>query len=157
MSFVRTVTATIDAAPETVFALVGDLSRHPEWADQELAVRHVAGPEHGLGAEYATRASHIIPHTTKSASGRVVVRESTPSRRFRYECWDEGGHYLWTFDLEPTGSGTRLSHTVQRLAGPLPIRVLQPLMWKSFGGAQVRRGVANIRARVEEAAPADRP
>ena len=154
MSFVRTVTATIDAAPETVFALVADLTRHPEWADQHLTVHHTAGPDHGPGAEYTTRASHILPHTTKSANGHVVVRESTPLRRFTYECWDEGGHYLWTFDLEPSGTGTRLSHTVQRLTGPLPVRILQPLMWKTFGGAQVRRGVANIKARTEATAPA---
>ncbi len=153
MSFVRTVTATIDATPETVFALVADLTRHPEWADQRLTVHHVAGPEHGPGAEYTTRATHILPHTTKSANGRVVVRESTPSRRFQYECWDEGGHYLWTFDLEPIGSGTQLRHTVKRLTGPLLVRVLQPMMWKSFGGAQVRHGVANIKTRVETAQP----
>lgn len=152
MGFVRTVETRVGASPAAVFDLVSDVSRHGDWADQELTVEHVAGPAAGLGAEYTTLARRTMPHTNMKSAGRVKVVESTPVRRFVYEAEDEGGRYLWTFELRPDGTGTRLSHTVERLAAPVPVRILQPLMWRTFGGGQVRRGVANIKARLESRA-----
>jgi hypothetical protein len=152
MGFVRTVEARISASPADVFDYVADVARHGDWADQELIVEHVGGPLSGPGAEFKTLALHTMPHTNMKSAGRVKVVESTPGRRFVYEAQDDGGRYLWTFDLQPDGAGTHLAHTVERLHGPLPVRIMQPLMWRTFGGGQVRRGITNIKARLESRA-----
>lgn len=153
MEFVRTVEARIAASPAAVFDYICDVTRHGDWADQQLTVDHVSGPLSGTGAEYATSAAGVLPHTNKTMVGRVRVVESTPDRRFVYDAADGGGTYRWTFELRAEESGTHLSHTVERLAAPVHVRALQPLMWKLFGGDQVRNGVANIKSRLESRAP----
>ena len=135
---------------EEVYEYVADLGRHGEWAANPLSIQHAEGPANGVGAVFVSRARHAIPHTRKIMDGRVIVTAAEPPDRFEYEARDEGGLYRWTFALTAETEGTTIRHTVERLWGPLPIQVLQPLMWRLFGGHQVRRGVANVAAQLEQ-------
>lgn len=157
VSFIRTVSAHVNASRQDVFSYVSDLSRHGEWAGNPLTVRHAGGPTYGAGAEFVTHAEQVLPLSSTSSDGRVIVREEEAPRRLVYEAWDGGGNYIWTFTLREEGNGTRLEHTVRRVTAPAPVRILQPLMWILFGGDQVRRGVANIKSRMEGSVGADAP
>lgn len=150
MNFIRTVETTVDRPAGEVFKYLSDITRHPEWADNPLTVTHVSGPLTGVGATFRTRAEHVIPHAPKGFDGTVVVQASEPNQLLVYEAHDEGGRFRWTFTLAATGDGgTVVAHTVERMAARLPVRVLQPVMWKVFGGGQVRRGLQNVKAQLE--------
>ncbi len=149
MGFLRTVEVEVEAPVDRVFDYVADVLRHPEWAANPLTVEHADGPDVGVGARFRTHMSKVMPVVPKSFDGEIVVVGADRPVTFAYEAHDGGGSYRWTFRLEPHGRSSRLAHTVERLHGPLPIRVLQPLMWRAFGRGQVRRGLAGIKARLE--------
>jgi hypothetical protein len=52
--------------------------------------------------------------------------------------------------LQPEGKGTRLIQRMERLTGPLWIRLAQPgLVWPLYGRRAVGKGLANIKAKLE--------
>jgi hypothetical protein len=66
------------------------------------------------------------------------------------ECNDDGGQYLWTFDLTSSPIGTTVHHTVQRLGAPAFIKVIQPLAWEMVGERQVVSGLAKLKLLAED-------
>jgi hypothetical protein len=145
--FQREMSIYIEAVPETVFRYVADIGRHAEWSTQRLSITSEPGPEHGPGATFASSVwvGFLLP--TK-AHIRVIAEE--PPDRFVYECQDLSGYYRWTMLLQPEGKGTRLTQRMERLQGPLWIRLLQPgLVWPLYGHRAVGNGLAHIKAHLE--------
>jgi hypothetical protein len=80
--------------------------------------------------------------------------ESQRPNRVVYESTDMAGHYRWTFDLEPAGDQTRVTHRVERLSAPVVVRLIQSsLMWPLSGGPGCEKGLANIKRRLEAREP----
>lgn len=144
--FGREMNTYIEAAPEIVFRYVADIRRHPEWSADPLEITLEPGPDYGPGATFTTTA-HV-------GKGKIfaqvsVIAEESP-RRFVYESRDLFGHHRWTMTLRPEGTGTRLIQRMERLRGPLWLRLLQPyIMWPTVGQRSVGKGLANIKARLE--------
>jgi hypothetical protein len=54
------ISILINASAEDVFGYVSDVGRHPDWAANPLEIRHVAGPESGVGATFAATARRTV-------------------------------------------------------------------------------------------------
>lgn len=100
----------VDAPPEVVFEVVSRPEHIREWWSVDCDVEPVVGAEGELvWAEGDDPRAHVVPIT-------VVVVE--PPRRFTFrwthpagETAIDGNSLLVTFDLEPSGTGTRLRLT----------------------------------------------
>lgn len=99
----------IAAPPERVFALVGDVSRSPEWAGsgEVRAIQRLDTGPIGVGTRYRSDQNvrglkyHTTSTITAYAPNHLIVWRVEPPTYTRSE---------WGFRLEPEGSGTRLSH-----------------------------------------------
>ena len=103
-----TVSATIRAAPETVFAYVADLSTHGEWAGNALRVEPLDDAPVGVGKKYRSSAT---------ARGRefhavLTVTEYSAPNVFGFSGSDETGKFSHRFTFEKIADGTRVTRTV---------------------------------------------
>ena len=48
--FSREMSIFVNVPADQAYGLVSDLRRHPEWAFNPLKLRHIAGPDQGVGA-----------------------------------------------------------------------------------------------------------
>jgi uncharacterized protein YndB with AHSA1/START domain len=93
----------ISAKPDAVWALVGDLTRHPDWSADALEITPVGGDR------YTSRAN---------AGGRVFtatiqVLVSEPEKRIEYRVSGESGVYRHRIDLARQGGGTLVTRRVE--------------------------------------------
>ena len=106
--------AVIDAPPEKIFALVNDFHNWYRWAPQDkedsTMRRTYSGAQSGRDAVSEW-------HSNGSAGrGRMAIIESAPSTRISIETDFTKpfvAHNLNEFVLEPAGSGTRITWTMQ--------------------------------------------
>lgn len=147
--FTRKTETDIAAPAGQIYAYLADLTKHPEWADQEMTIKHVAGPLAGPGATFRTHVEIDLPVGYSRDDATVVVQQAISPRHLAYDATDSGGHYRWTIDLTDNGGTTHVEQRVERLDGPLWVRVTQPALWKAFGGRMVENGLANLKQRME--------
>lgn len=102
----RTVSETIEVAapPETVFALLADARRHPEFDGSGSVRRALAAPPRlFLGAKFGMSMRIGLPYTVRN----TVVEFDEPRRI----AWRHFGRHVWRYQLEPTAGGTRVTET----------------------------------------------
>jgi len=96
----------IQASPEAVYTLVSDLPRMGEWSPENIGGEWQGGGSGQVG-------DHFLGHNragerTWSAPGMVTQAE-------RGQCFafvigpDDSPYVRWTYRLEPSGSGTRVT------------------------------------------------
>ncbi|MBB5867209.1 uncharacterized protein YndB with AHSA1/START domain [Allocatelliglobosispora scoriae] len=100
----------VDASPAVVFEVISSPEHLKEWWPDEAEIKPVVGAE-----------GHIVFHGAASEEPKIepiTVVEAEPPRRFAfrwvYEAGDAPGpdnSLLVTFDLEPSGAGTRVRMT----------------------------------------------
>ena len=114
-------TVDVAAPPERVWALVSDLPRMAEWSPQ--VVRTFVRRPVGLG----TRALNVNRSGWKVWPTRSHVVRFTPPRDFAFRVPDNG--VVWSFALEETAVGTRVTHRRETPDGIRPAsRRLQDLL-----------------------------
>lgn len=95
----------IDATPDEVWALVSDLTRMPEWSPQcRKSIVRGKGPV-GVGTTTINlnrRGALVWPTRSK-------VTEFVPGKRFAFRIVENGT--VWSYDLEPTATGTRVTES----------------------------------------------
>ncbi len=102
------VSIEIRAEPKAVFAYVSDLSKHGEWAGNELRVEPIDSSPIGVGKKYRSFAN---------ARGRefhadLTVTEFSPPNVFAFAGGDETGKFSHRFTLERIENRTRVTRTV---------------------------------------------
>lgn len=145
----------IEAPPERVWQIVGDLERAPEWAGSgqvKSMTKTTEGPV-GVGTTYVAQEKILIPFRAESVivgyevnrciawTARPIGPKVTPHR--------------WSFTLEAEDGGSRLTHQVRAARASGAVRIMQAVMVKLSGGTEpIRRGMdatmANIKARAED-------
>lgn len=96
-------TVLLRAAPATVFAVITDFARAPEWRSDLQRVELL--PDEGgrpMFREVGKQGPMTFRVEVLEAPSRLVTRIADPSLPF-------GG--TWTYDLKPQGSGTELTIT----------------------------------------------
>ncbi|MGQ0847268.1 MAG: SRPBCC family protein [Sporichthyaceae bacterium] len=147
------VTVTMNAPPEKVWALITDVTRIGEFSPETLEGRWIGG---ATGPAVDAR---FQGHVKRNGRGpmywttcRVVVCE--PNRQFVFAV-EAGGKAVntWGYRLEPNGAGTSVTE-FYRLTPALPLRLywvlLGPLRSKT-NRAGMRTTLDRIKAVVESA------
>src|SRR3954471_19372299 len=112
------VTLEIDATPAEIYGLISDITRMGEWSPECIRCRWVKGSTGpAVGARFKA--------ANKGGRGPAwfntpVVTVAQPGREFAFNRSGPGiGSYTWTYVLEPTPTGTRVteSYDVERHLG----------------------------------------
>lgn len=94
----------IDASPATVWALVSDLKRMGEWSPQCVRMK-VFGDE----VKQGTRTLNLNRQGWKRWPTNAKVVTFEPQRTLAFRILEN--RTVWTYELEPTATGTRLTET----------------------------------------------
>lgn len=138
------LTVHVDAPPATVYALVADVTRMPEFSPE--VVRCVwddpaAGPV--VGARFT--ATNKLPGRP-SWNNHPVVTIAVPGREFAFRRTEPfAGSVVWTYRLAPEGGGTRVTESY---AVTEPISRIGWFVIGTLFGGKDRRGA--LRAGMEQ-------
>ena len=144
-------TATIAAAPEAVYPLVGDLARWREWSpwaarDPRMETTFAATTT-GPGAWTQWR-------STSQGGGRAEILEARPPELLRYRMSFVGlpVDCDGTFALVGTGGGrgTHVTWTSEGRLGWSPLARWFGLLLRRAEGRELEQGLAALRARAEK-------
>lgn len=114
----------VAAPPETVWAIVADVTRTPEWSPVCHSCEWLDGGGPAPGARFVGR------NKLNGArwSRECVVTAAEPGEVFAFSTQFRGNESTrWRYTLEPTASGTRLTEAYQIVSVPPWIRVLRKL------------------------------
>jgi uncharacterized protein YndB with AHSA1/START domain len=119
----QVISATIQAPPETVFALLADPSRHCEFDGSSMCQSSSSGPITDVGQSF-------VMDMYRDGLGKYQTRNEVtafePGRRIAWRTGPEttspeidellgdirAGGQTWTFELEPAGDGaTSITHS----------------------------------------------
>ena len=103
----------IDASPERVWALVSDLSLMPKWSPQ-CKLMKVFGPlRPGARTVNVNRRNYLFWPTTSR------ITEVVPERKLAFRVNEN--NTVWSYELEPTATGTRLTESRHAENGVKPV------------------------------------
>lgn len=151
-----TASVHVDASPEAVWAAVSDVRRMPEWSPECRRVV-VLGPAGAVGV-----GTRFLGVNRRGWAVWPTISTVVRHEQDRAVAWKvRQSAATWTYELEPDGSGTRLTARRDLDGFSTMTRVAAPLI----GGAQshdeeLAQGLATtlerIKATVEASAPASR-
>jgi uncharacterized protein YndB with AHSA1/START domain len=152
-----TESVEIAAPPERVWALVCDFARHPEYAGSKSITKKVdfTGPARGgdrfiAHERFGPQKFDAPSDITVVEANRDLAWESFPP--MKDENRGDGGKVLWSYHLEPQGTGTRLTHRMQVLEpakGVLPLKIMYAVFRLP---AKQRAGVLTTLANIKRVA-----
>ncbi len=144
------ISASVDIAadPERVWAVVSDVTRMPEWSPELRRLYPIGGRRVRVGLTMVginRRGPVAWPTTSK------VVRLE-PQRAVAWRTRESGA--TWTYELQPTGSGTRLTGRRDLPAFTLGTRLMAPIIGGAGGHDQelatgIRSTLERIKLAVE--------
>lgn len=151
------VSADVDiaASPEDVWAAVGDVRRMSEWSPECRRIVVLGRQRSGLG----TRMLGVNRRGRAVWPTRSTVVRWEPGRAVAWKVRESGA--VWTYELEPTPAGTRLTGRRELPAFTLGTRMFAPFV----GGAVqhdrelaegIRTTLERIKASVEAGARVQR-
>lgn len=132
---------TLPVPPAEAFAAVTDL-RHADWLPAVRGLRHVGGPETGVGARYEVEVGMIGRHLR----GVLVCRESEAPTRALYAL-EEGLELTIVIAIAPQRGGCRLEVTARYAVGGGPFGGAVERATAGAARHEVARAVENLAAR----------
>lgn len=138
----------VAASPEQVWEVVSDVRRMSEWSPECRRIVVLGSPKQGVGTTFLginRRGWAAWPTTSK------VVRHE-PARAIAWRTRESGA--TWTYELAPSGTGTRLTGRRELPAYTLGTRLMAPLIGGARGHDEeladgIRTTLERIRAGVE--------
>ena len=104
----------IDAPVTKVWSLVSDLSRMPQWSPQCRLMKTLGGPlRQGSRTINLNRRKYLMWPTT------CRITEVVAERKLAFRVNEN--NTVWSFELEPTATGTRLTETRHAENGVKPV------------------------------------
>jgi hypothetical protein len=109
----------VEAAPETVYAVISDLPRSGEWSPECTGGRWITGEPASVGAVFRgenLRATDVVawaPVVRGAWSTESQVVAAEPGRAFRWAMRDSAGNAqqsVWSYEIAPAPGGARLTH-----------------------------------------------
>ncbi|HEY9239237.1 MAG TPA: SRPBCC family protein [Burkholderiaceae bacterium] len=143
--------ATVQAPPEKVFAVLNDFKRWPDWSPWEkldpAMKRTLGGAPAGKGATYAWEGN------AKAGAGSMEIIESTPASKIGIQLdfiKPFEGHNTTVFALTPQGGATQVNWS---MTGPTPFvsKLMQVFVdMDQMIGKDFEEGLANLKAATEK-------
>ncbi|BBZ64406.1 SRPBCC family protein [Mycolicibacterium monacense] len=93
----------IDAPVATVWSLVSDLSRMPQWSPQCRVMKPLGPVRPGTKTINLNRRNRLVWPTT------CTITEVVPEKKVAFRV--DANKTVWSYELEPTATGTRLVET----------------------------------------------
>jgi carbon monoxide dehydrogenase subunit G len=106
---------TLPVPPAEAFAAVADLD-HADWLPAVRGVRHIGGPQGGVGARYEVEAGFVGRHLR----GVLVCRELNPPKRMVMEL-EDGLDLTITVDVAPVSGGCSVEIAARYSVGAGPL------------------------------------
>jgi hypothetical protein len=104
------VSRYIEARPETIYGLVSDVTRTPEYSPEVVKctwINGADGPAVGARFKAINHAGRIPDWPNKP-----VITVADPGRTFAFERTEIGGGTIeWRYTFEPDGTGTRVTES----------------------------------------------
>jgi hypothetical protein len=145
----REASIEINASPEVVYDLVSDLPRMGEWSPENIGGEWQGGGSGQVGDRYIGH--NRTPERSWSVPVMVTIAER--SRCFAFVTRpDEGPYVRWTYRLEPSGTGTRVTEIwdVEQLPPALQKATQEQLDERSrYTEAMLTKTLAAIKATAE--------
>jgi uncharacterized protein YndB with AHSA1/START domain len=93
----------IDAPPSTVWALISDFRRMPQWSPQCRLMRALGPVRPGTRTLNVNRRNRLLWTTT------CTILEVIPETKLAFRV--NTNRTIWSYELEPNGPGTRVTET----------------------------------------------
>lgn len=109
---------SVNAAPDAVYNMVSDLTRHGEWSTQNTGGEWVDGGTGKVGDWFAgnNKAGEM------EWTANVEITEATPGAEFGFWTMGKEANVChWSYSLEGEGSGTKLTEHYSLFTLPDPI------------------------------------
>ncbi len=147
------VSAYMEASPETVYALVADVTRMPEFSPEILRCTWLDGATGpAVGARFSARNK---VEKRPAWSNRPVVTVVEPGRAFAFARTEPfGGTVEWTYRFEPEGAGTKVieSYEVTKPMSPVGWFIIGGLFGRKDRRADLRTGMEQTLERMRAVA-----
>ncbi|MEP6758908.1 MAG: SRPBCC family protein [Actinomycetota bacterium] len=142
---------TINATPEQVWPLVGDLGRQGEWSPKPYKVEWLSGEANAVGSTF--RSTGWLPQDKEhSMEGTVKVNE--PMKTFEVVSHDDKEEWTNRYELASSGSQTTVTKT---MTGP-PLsgvkKAARSAIFALFVNGAVQKGLDMLKAKVESGSAA---
>ncbi len=138
----------INAPPETVFAYVSDLTRHPEWSGGRLTIEAVTPGPVAVGSQYRSRGEVAVQ---KDRPNELRVTQYQPSARFTFVAKDpDFGDVVHAFTFTPQGSGTLMERAVTVEMSPVKAFAFKTFIYPLIGRPMMNKAVAALQTKLEQ-------
>jgi len=150
------VTVHIDAPPEAVYTLVADVTRTPEFSPE---IQRCTWLDGATGPAAGARFEAVNKVTRGPAwKNRPVVTAAKRGQEFAFSRTEKlSGTLVWRYQLEPEGSGTRLteSYEVTRPISRLGWFIIDRLFGCHDRRTELHAGMQQTLQRIRETAERD--
>lgn len=149
------VSRVIQASPETLYAIVSDVTRTPELSPEIISCQWLDGSGPAVGARFRAR-NKVSRGPAWSNQPEVIAAE--PGREFAFLRRERpAGELVWRYRFEPVATGTRVVESYQ-VTKPIPRAMCWAMRWiwgSKDRPAQLRAGMQETLRRL--AALAEQP
>ena len=110
-----TVSVDVTATPAQVWAVLSDPTRVGEWSNEAVGARWLEGADEAVRGAWFEGRSHAGVFGWRR---RCLITAAEPNRRLTWQTRGGIGHDCtqWSFTLEPSTRGTRITQTFEALA-----------------------------------------
>ncbi|MFI5835885.1 SRPBCC family protein [Micromonospora sp. NPDC051300] len=142
------VSRTVTASPDRVYALISDITRMGEWSPETYAARWREPGRRFTGS------NRIGPFYRWRMTATVTT--AVPGRAFAFTtAWPSSS--TWRYDLEPVEGGTRITESMTRATPQMaPVRAIQRLVGVRDRAAHLRASMAATLERLDAALRRDK-
>ena len=149
------VSLHIDAPPSAIYDLVSDVTRTPEFSPEILSCEWLDGATGpAVGARFAAR--NKVPNRP-SWVNKPVVTVTEPGKTFAVSRTEKfAGTVVWTYELEPEGTGTKVtnSYVVTVPLSPIGWFIIGTLFGRKDRRTDLHQGMEETLRRIRTTAEA---
>jgi len=137
----------ISAPPQTVFAYVSDLTRHPEWSGGRLKIEALSPGPVAIGSQYRSQGDVA---GQKDRPNQLRVTQYQPPARFAFVAQDpDFGEVPHAFSFTPQAGGTLLERTVTVTLPPVNAFVFRTFILPLIGRPMMNKALAALKGKLE--------
>lgn len=150
-----TVSLHMQAPADTIYALVADVTRTPEFSPEIVECRWLDGATGpAVGARFVGRNKMATPNRP-SFTNKPVVTIVEPGRTFAFSRTEPfGGRVVWRYEFVPDGDGTLVteSYTVTKPVSRIGWLIIGGLFGRKDRKADLRTGMEQTLERLRHVA-----
>jgi len=138
----------INAPEYAIYPYLNNLRRFPDWSpwvarDPNMKLTY-SGPPEGKGAKL-----DWVSEKPSIGEGSMVIVETEQSRNVSLAANYNGLEGMSTYDLAPSGAGSKVTWTFGYETGSSPMKRWKGLMLDGFIGAEYHAGLEKLKTKIE--------